>query len=285
MDPFFRVFYDAHASFSGPRLSSTLIPIAPSANPNALRQFYADSSVFSISGDIWHFLQPVTSNLSKAEANAWKDVYIAYWKAIGEVVRAESGKHRDDWAVRVYETWKEVTNTLIRGYSSGNFAAWTMPCLYVAGKYLRVFAIKADGEQRLKSMAGGGFTETDGLGDDIASTFERNARLEDAARVINRIFTLCISDRAPLEESRKWGLYYTTNLLFKTYFKLNSISLSKNILRALESSKTDMPPQSAFPKSHIVTFNYYVGLIHFLDEDYSLVTHPILHLTPFPNPN
>ena len=28
-------------------------------------------------------------------------------------------------------------------------------------------------------------------------------------------------DRAPLEESRKWGLYYTTNLLFKTYFKVD----------------------------------------------------------------
>jgi len=29
-----------------------------------------------------------------------------------------------------------------------------------------------------------------------------------------------------------------------------------------------MPPISAFPKSHQVTFNYYVGLIHFLEEDY-----------------
>lgn len=26
--------------------------------------------------------------------------------------------------------------------------------------------------------------------------------------------------RAPLEESRKWGIYNTTNLLFKTYFKV-----------------------------------------------------------------
>jgi len=26
--------------------------------------------------------------------------------------------------------------------------------------------------------------------------------------------------RAPLEESRKWAIYYTTNLLFKTYFKV-----------------------------------------------------------------
>ena len=85
-------------------------------------------------------------------------------------------------------------------------------------------------------------------------------------------------------ESRKWGLYYTANLLFKTYFKvtktsqiieylsdhfqLNSITLSKNILRAIEVSKADMPPPEAFPRSHIVTFNYYVGVIMFLEENY-----------------
>ena len=29
-----------------------------------------------------------------------------------------------------------------------------------------------------------------------------------------------------------------------------------------------MPPIEAFPKSHVVTFKYYVGVILFLDEDY-----------------
>jgi hypothetical protein len=27
----------------------------------------------------------------------------------------------------------------------------------------------------------------------------------------------------------------------------------------------------AFPKSHIVTFKYYIGVIHFLDENYAEV--------------
>jgi len=35
------------------------------------------------------------------------------------------------------------------------------------------------------------------------------------------MFTLCLSDRAALEESRKWGTYYIVNLLFKTYFKVS----------------------------------------------------------------
>ena len=50
--------------------------------------------------------------------------------------------------------------------------------------------------------------------------------------------------------------------------QLNSIGLSKNILRALNVSQSDMPPLESFPKSHTVTFLYYVGVIHFLEEDY-----------------
>ena len=32
-----------------------------------------------------------------------------------------------------------------------------------------------------------------------------------------------------------------------------------------------MPVLEAFPKSHIVTFKYYVGVIFFLEEDYKQV--------------
>ena len=32
-----------------------------------------------------------------------------------------------------------------------------------------------------------------------------------------------------------------------------------------------MPDIDVFPKAHVVTFKYYVGLIHFLDEDYEEV--------------
>ena len=53
--------------------------------------------------------------------------------------------------------------------------------------------------------------------------------------------------------------------------QLNSIGLSKNILRALLASKTDMPELEMFPKAHIVTFKYYVGVISFLEENYEQV--------------
>lgn len=77
--------------------------------------------------------------------------------------------------------------------------------------------------------------------------------------------------RAPMEESRKWGSYYIANLLLKTYFRLNSSSLSKNILNSLRAGRGDMPDFSAFPKSQQVTFKYHQGVLAFLEENYAEV--------------
>ena len=77
-----------------------------------------------------------------------------------------------------------------------------------------------------------------------------------------------IRRRAPIEDSRKWAIYDIINLLFKTYFKLNSISLSKNILKAIQAYQGDMPALHQFPLAHQVTFKYYVGVIYFLEENY-----------------
>lgn len=195
MNTLFREFRQAYFLESGPRLSDTIIPLAPSGNPNRLRDFYNASDSFSVLSDIRSGLLAQANTdlrLSKAEGNAWVELYVAYWKAIGEILGVKSTDSKAN-LIRVYEAWKEVANVLIRGYSSAGFHAWTIPCLYVAGQYLRIFAIKAD-ESAKGSGADEGFS-AEGFQDDVVGAFGRNERLEDAARVINRMFTLCISDR------------------------------------------------------------------------------------------
>jgi hypothetical protein len=176
-----------------------------------------------------------------------------------------------------------MASLLIRGYQSHGFEAWTIPCLYVSGKYLRVFAIKADDERNSSANENGGPI----FQDDFDPETEKHQQLEDCARHLNRFFTLCLNDRyalhfsikvalmrltltfrAPLEESRKWGIFFVINLLFKTYFKLNQASLSRNILKALNVYRGDMPALDAFPKSQQVTFKYYEGVLSFLEENY-----------------
>jgi hypothetical protein len=82
-----------------------------------------------------------------------------------------------------------MTNALIRGYTNLGFEAWTVPCLYVAGKYLRNFAIKAD------ESAAASTSLVTTFQDDFNPEAEKNEKLEDAARVLNRAFNICLSDR------------------------------------------------------------------------------------------
>lgn len=92
--------------------------------------------------------------------------------------------------MKVYEAWKDMTNTLVRGYTNCGFEAWTVPCLYMAGKYLRVFAIKADDDAGNSTTSAKAFQD-----DDFNPEAEKNEKLEDAARILNKIFTTCLSDR------------------------------------------------------------------------------------------
>jgi hypothetical protein len=93
---------------------------------------------------------------------------------------------------KVYDSWKEMTNALIRGYTNCGFEAWTVPCLYVAGKYMRIFAIKAD------EATGASTGSANNFQDDFNPEAEKNEKLEDAARQLNRIFQICLSDRSVL---------------------------------------------------------------------------------------
>ncbi|KAI7110734.1 COP9 signalosome complex subunit 12, partial [Hortaea werneckii] len=262
-EPIWRDFVTAQNQGNGYLLATTITPEPPAADPARLYNFQRWTNAYSVQTDLRYKLQYNPDlRLDKKEAGTWLEVFTAYYHFVGKLLAAEEAqnatKARDvDWAV-VYEGWKEVVSALYRGYNNTVLDAWTIPCLYVAGKYLRVFAIKADetaASQRDSGMAFGG-----GIEEDAFASAGQNDKLEDAARQINRLFALCLSDRAPIEDSRKWALYYMANLLFKTYFRLNSINLSKNILRSLQAGSAEMPPLTAFPRAHQVTFKYYSGV-------------------------
>jgi hypothetical protein len=73
-----------------------------------------------------------------------------------------------------------------------------------------------------------------------------------------------------MHESRKWAVYTIANLQFKTYFKLKTITLCKNLIKSI-AAQADMPKWEQFPKAHRVTYMYYCGVIAFLQEDYTRV--------------
>lgn len=211
-----QAFKSAYINGSGSGLAAVFTPIAPSEDPDRLRSFYQFSNAASVSLDLPYALfHGRGSILPKSEQADWVNIFLSYWEAIGELLKCED-RNPGASVVAVFNAWKKVANAFIRAYSgSSDFPAWTLPCLYTVGKYLRIFAINADLEAASQGSAGFGFQ------DDIPPDVEKNSNLEEAARNINRMFTLCLSDRAALEESRKWGIYNITNLLFKIYFKVN----------------------------------------------------------------
>ncbi|TEA12051.1 Protein CSN12-like protein [Colletotrichum sidae] len=272
MEGLFEEFRNAHKTRSGYALAQTHQPFNPVNRPDKLRSIWMSTNIQDVKGDVKYMLLGRSSGSKKfkldfEETNGWVEVYSAYWKAIGEILKAEgdssAGGRSSSWT-KVYEAWKELTTALIRGYTNYGFEAWTIPCLYTVGKHLRLFAISSD-EERNSSEATANAMD---LGDDFDPDLEKQKQLRDCEQQLKRIFTLCLSDRAPLEESRKWAIYFIINLLFKTYFKLNSASLSRTILKALSTNRGDMPPLEAFPKSQRVTFKYYEGVLFFLEENY-----------------
>ncbi|EHY58674.1 COP9 signalosome (CSN) subunit [Exophiala dermatitidis] len=275
MGSIFADFHQAQRNGDGRLLASCLAPLDTPQDPRRLQSFAQLSNYQEISAAVRYYLvqDPNSVGLPKAEANAWVDIFVALWKTVKELVGLRAGNGTGDW-VRAFDSYKELCNQLVRGYTNYGFQSWTVPCLYIAGKYIRMIAMKADSEGKPKDTNGGAFAN--GFSDDIMSETNKHEKLEQAAWTINRMFTVCLSDRAELVESRKWGIYSTTNLLFKTYFKLNSISLTRNVIRALEAASADLPPLELFPKSHRCTFKYYRGVIDFLQENY---TEAEQHLT------
>jgi hypothetical protein len=195
MDAVLAVFREAYSEENGHKLADSITPIAPPYDAGRLYAFHRSTNAFSIQADLRNAIVYKSNvKIPKAESNAWIELYTAYWKAIGELLSAEEALNQNkkaDWK-KAFETWKEVVNALIRGYTTNAFAAWTIPCLYIAGKYLRNFAIKAD-EQIRRSE--GEVTYNEGFQDDVVGTFGKNENLQDAARQVNRIFSVCISDR------------------------------------------------------------------------------------------
>ncbi|KAJ1922141.1 COP9 signalosome (CSN) subunit [Mycoemilia scoparia] len=124
---------------------------------------------------------------------------------------------------------------------------WVLLGLYTLNQDLYDLAIASD-EQLLKK------------------NFEPT-KLEESARIINKSFSACINDREDIiSRSRKWGTYYMANLLFKVYFRIRSLNLCGNVLKAIKASQ---PPEiEQFPLGDQVTFNFYLGVLSFRGEEY-----------------
>jgi hypothetical protein len=187
------------------------------------------------------FRNPTRQTLSYYEGTIdgpWDEIAIQYVLVTHHVAKKRPGD--------AFKEESQLISLFFRYFTTSS--SWTLPALYSILRDLRDLAIDADNHARQNG--------------------HKSECMEEAARIIAKAFGNCMTDRtSPYTLSRKWGVYDVVGLVLKSYFRIKRISLAKNILRALDAN--DVPPLAEYPRSHQVTFRYYVGMLNFLNEDYA----------------
>ncbi|TFL07829.1 hypothetical protein BDV98DRAFT_600080 [Pterulicium gracile] len=171
----------------------------------------------------------------------WDELAVRYVVMCGHVARKRSNE--------AFKEVLEMYSSFLKVFAESN--GWLLNVLFSLSQVTRDLALDAEAEGSIQ-----GHWKP---GDEPAS---------NAARVVTNGFKLCINDRMnPINVSRKWGVYYIAALVFKFYFKMKQIALAKNILRGVEIA--DLPALTSYPRSHQVAYRYYLGMIDFMNENYT----------------
>jgi len=169
----------------------------------------------------------------------WDEIAVRYVMVTSHVARKRPGE--------AFNEQSQLISLFFRFFAQNT--GWTLPALFSMLRDLRDLAFDADFHAKVNGQS--------------------SECMESAAGVVAKAFSSCMTDRtSPADQSRKWGIYYVVGLIMKCYFRVRRISLSKNILRALNANP-DIPPLTAYPRSHQVTYRYYLGMLSFLNEDYA----------------
>ncbi|XP_044769431.1 PCI domain-containing protein 2 isoform X2 [Neomonachus schauinslandi] len=140
-----------------------------------------------------------------------------------------------------------LSTSFLRAFQAHKEENWALPVMYAVALDLRVFANNADQQLVKKGKSK--------VGD----------MLEKAAELLMSCFRVCASDtRAGIEDSKKWGMLFLVNQLFKIYFKINKLHLCKPLIRAIDSSNL----KEDYSTAQRVTFRYYVGRKAMFDSDF-----------------
>jgi hypothetical protein len=192
-------FHEAYATGLAVPVGQFFSPVPPAHDPGRLYDFYRTSNEDKIEGDVRYALKnDKRTRMTNKEIGAWVDIISNYWRAIKEIILAEEAANRgrlgERQYVTIYDKWKDLTSSFIKHISGGVLPAWAIFTLYFTANHLMKIAIRAD-EQLSNSKPA---TLNTGYSDDIVSATSQNQKLEEAARVFNRIFALCLGDRCAL---------------------------------------------------------------------------------------
>jgi|TARA_R110002003_G_scaffold54_29_gene4906 hypothetical protein len=189
-------FHEAYVTGLAQPVADFLSPVPPPHDPGRLYDFFRASNDDRITGDVKNALKyNKRTRMSQKETDAWVDIISGYWRAVKQIIRADEaanqGRPAAEHYLAVYDTWKDLTSSFIKHISGGALPAWAIFTLYFTANHLRRIATRAD-EQLARAKPA---TSASSFSDDIVPQAARSEKLEEAARVFNRVFALCLGDR------------------------------------------------------------------------------------------
>ncbi|CAH2223463.1 PCI domain-containing 2 [Pelobates cultripes] len=201
-------------------------------------------------GDLVSFRHPHVANpklqLSAPEEKCQQVLEPPYDEMFAAHLRCTYAVSNHDF-IEAYKCQTVVVQSFLKTFQAHKEENWALPVMYAITLDLRIFANSAD--QQLTKKGKGK------LGD----------MLEKAAELLMSCFRVCASDtRAAFDDSKKWGMLFLVNQLFKIYFKINKLHLCKPLIRAIDSSNF----RDEYTMAQRVTYKYYVGRKAMFDSDF-----------------
>lgn len=146
---------------------------------------------------------------------------------------------------KAYEHELAAYNSVLE-YLKDESTVWILPVLYRISNDLRLIANKADAESN-------------------SSDFLRNS-LEN----LTKGFTLIAKDRSSVSTpgSKKKGIFAVTNVLFKIYFKVNTLQLCSKLISVVEGPNGATDNLHLYPVSDVVMYKYYLGRLKLFEDKY-----------------
>jgi len=117
MDPIFEAFRKAYNDGDGYALSMTLSPVDPASEPDRLYNFFRSTNYAQVQRDFQYRILHDTASpfkLPVEEGNGWVEVYHAFWKAVGEILKAEDAEKNDE-KVRSHYVLQVLSLTVLYG--------------------------------------------------------------------------------------------------------------------------------------------------------------------------
>ena len=163
---------------------------------------------------------------------------------VGECMGALVGIVRRDWRA-CFEAEKAAYSALLEYFKDNN---WVIPVLKTLSEELRLLAIIVD----------------------VGSRMSDNEHLREAEMLLKAGFTMVAKDRTPVTQptAKKLAIFVVTNVLFKIYFRLNTLHNATKIINVVEGPGTVLGSLGPFPTCDVVTYKYYIGRLRMFEDNF-----------------